>query len=247
MSAKEDLKAALDGLVKEGAALESTLKGDHSSAYVEFVDSYQVWYTKAIKILAALAPDRLAEFRSYYEVNPKRVGFFETNYVIQDFVMGRGPREDHSGRPKWDAISVVRIRLIAQGAILASLSSRIEGVLADVEATLAGELEDTTLEAARRLAQVNLRAAGALTGVVLEEHLQRVAKDRNVKVKASPTIGDLNDPLKQAGVYGVPTWRRIQLLADLRNLCAHKKDTDPTKDQVMELIDGVNWAVKTVV
>jgi hypothetical protein len=149
-------------------------------------------------------------------------------------------------RRDWDALRVVHLRLFSQGAILASLASRIDGVLADIEATLAGEIEDTTLDAARRLVQVNLRAAGALAGVVLEEHLQRVARDRQVKVKASPTIGDLNEPLKAAGVYGTAEWRRIQWLADIRNLCAHRKDADPTKEQVTELIDGVNWAVKNV-
>lgn len=112
---------------------------------------------------------------------------------------------------------------------------------------LASELEDTTLDAARRLISVNLRAAGALAGVVLEEHLQRVAKDRGVKVKTNSTIGDLNDPLKQAAAYDVATWRLIQLLGDLRNKCAHKKDAEPTKDDAVHLIDGVDRVVKTIV
>jgi hypothetical protein len=42
------------------------------------------------------------------------------------------------------------------------------------------------------------------------------------------------------------SWRRIQFLADVRNLCTHKKDSDPTKDQVTELLNGVNWAMKNI-
>jgi len=41
-------------------------------------------------------------------------------------------------------------------------------------------------------------------------------------------------------------WRKIQYLADIRNLCAHKKNEEATEEQVSELIDGVNGIVKTV-
>jgi hypothetical protein len=94
---------------------------------------------------------------------------------------------------------------------------------------------------------VNRRAAGALAGVVLERHLQRVAANRQVKVaKKNPTIADLNDPLRSAGVYDVPTWRKIQHLADLRNLCSHQKDREPTADEVADLIAGVKSVVSNV-
>jgi hypothetical protein len=246
MSAQDELKAELSRLVEEAPALINPLQDDSATTHAAFVQKYQDWYTKALKIVAALAPDRLSEFRAYYEHDPKQMVIRQTTFAIQDYVMGRGPHNDHSGRNDWDALEVVHNRVRAQGAILASLSSRIDTVLADVEAALAGEIEDTTLDAARRLVKVNLRAAGVLAGVVLEEHLQRVARDRSVKVKANPTIGDLNDPLKQAGVYSTAEWRRIQYLGDLRNLCAHKKDAEPTKEQVTELIEGANWAVKTI-
>lgn len=59
-------------------------------------------------------------------------------------------------------------------------------------------------------------------------------------------ISDLNDTLKNAGVIEVATWRFIQHLADLRNLCDHKKDRDPTAQEITELIDGVAKISKTV-
>ncbi len=64
--------------------------------------------------------------------------------------------------------------------------------------------------------------------------------------KKDPTIADLNDPLKQKGVYDVPMWRKIQLLGDIRNLCTHKKTSEPTDEQVDELIAGVNSVIKNV-
>lgn len=249
MSTKDSISAELAGLVEEAGAFVGLLEKGLQAAHADFTFQYQAWYTKATKLLAVLAPDRLGEFRSYYERDSKRKVFDAGTYAIQDYVMGIGPGNDrYSGQPTWDPLWVLALRVAAQRAILASLFSRIDGVLADIQAALAAEVEDTTLDAARRLVQINLRAAGALAGVVLEEHLQRVALARNVKVsKANPTIADLNDPLRQAGAYDLPTWRRIQLLADVRNLCTHKKGSDPGKDQVMDLINGVNWAVKSVV
>jgi len=97
------------------------------------------------------------------------------------------------------------------------------------------------------LAKVSARAAGALVGVVIEGHLQKVATAHGVKLaKKNPTIADLNDSLKSAGVIDTPIWRKISYLADLRNLCSHKKDVNPTVEQVAELIQGADWLTKNV-
>jgi hypothetical protein len=82
---------------------------------------------------------------------------------------------------------------------------------------------------------------------VIEGHLQKVAQAHSIKIaKNNPTIADLNDPLKAASVIDTPMWRKISFLADLRNLCSHKKDTEPTKEQVEELIQGAEWLTKNV-
>ena len=92
---------------------------------------------------------------------------------------------------------------------------------------LYAELQDNEVVVARELIKVNLRAAGALVGVLIEGHLQKVASAHGVTItKKNPTIADLNDPLKAASVIDMPTWRKISFLADLRNLCSHKKDSD---------------------
>jgi hypothetical protein len=84
-------------------------------------------------------------------------------------------------------------------------------------------------------------------GVVLEKHLGQVADDHSITPrKKAPTISDLNDALKGAGVLDVPVWRQIQRLGDIRNLCDHNKEREPTKEQVLELADGVAKMVKSV-
>ena len=83
--------------------------------------------------------------------------------------------------------------------------------------------------------------------MILERHLQRAAVNHRVTLtKRSPTIADLNDPLRAGGVYDVPLWRRIQHLADIRNLCSHQKEREPTDDEVLDLITGVRSVVAQV-
>ena len=197
-------------------------------------------------MIELLGPDRVDEFRGYYRIDPKRKVTYSTNYVIQNYVKGISARMNYD-EPLWDIHQVVSIRVLNQFQILSSLKARLGSVIADVRGHLLAEIEDEELDVARKLLKVNLRAAGAVGGIVLESHLQRVATNHDVKIaKKDPTISDLNDPLKKAGVYDLPTWRKVQHLTDLRNLCDHKKNREPTEAEVIELISGVTSVVKNV-
>ncbi len=238
---KKELKALLD---KQSDLINLAQKNDD---ILKFGTTYQRWYSRAYKLVESLAPERLTEFASYYLIDPKRNVTHAGNYVIQDYIKGIGARTDHFDKPLWDTNKLIMIRIMNQIQIIDSLSSRIDSVLQDVTGHLFAELQDSELKAAIQLKKINNRAAGALAGVVLERHLQRTAKNHKITIrKKSPTISDLNDPLKQAAVYDVPTWRKIQLLADIRNLCSHQKASAPTDDQIDELISGVNSVIKSV-
>lgn len=247
MSAQEQIKNELKSLIQQQDSLLSLLNKLESAQILAFGTAYQAWYTRAVALVRSLAPDRLDEFVAYYRLDPKRKTLHAGTYVIQDYVNGYGPVADYTGAKPFDEKNLTSIRLVNQFQILESIQSRIDSVISDVKGALLAELEDKELDAARKLKTVSLRAAGALAGVVLERHLQRVAEGHGVVVKKKdPTIADLNEPLKQQSVYGVPVWRKIQYLADIRNLCAHKKSDEPTEEQVSELIDGVNAIIKTV-
>jgi hypothetical protein len=149
--------------------------------------------------------------------------------------------------PNFDALEVVVNCFLNQLAILKSIGERVDSVLSNIEGELHAEIQDNEIIVARQLAKFSARAAGALAGVVIEGHLQKVAQAHGTKIgKSNPTIADLNDPLKAASVIDIPAWRKISFLADLRNLCSHKKDTEPTKEQVEELIQGAEWLTKNV-
>ena len=192
-----------------------------------------------------LAPDRYEEFRRYYEPDPKRKELGYGTYVIQDYIKGVVP--NRYKYPDFDAKKQTMQGLLNQLTIISSLQNRIDSVLNDVEGGLFAEIQDAELSISRQLLKVNSRAAGALAGVIIEAHLQRVATKHRITIgKKSPTISDLNEPLRQAGIYDTPTWRKISYLADIRNLCAHKKDKEPSREQVEELIQGANWLIKSI-
>ncbi len=245
MATKEAVKTELKALLENQEKLLALAKDNKD--ILEFGTNYQRWYSRAYKLVEALAPERLSEFVSYYLIDPKRKVTDGGNYVLQDYIKGIGARTDHYNRPLWDTNNLAMIRILNQLQILSSLSSRIDSVLQDVTGHLFAEIQDAELVAATQLKKISKRAAGALAGVVLERHLQRAAENHSIPIgKKSPTISDLNDPLKNKGVYDTPVWRKIQLLADIRNLCSHQKTTEPTDEQVEELIAGVNSIIKTI-
>jgi hypothetical protein len=240
MTKRELIHAEILALCKEGGELALDFKNELGS---EFHFDYQFWYTKSLKAIESLAPDRYKEFRNYYEIDPKRKYINNETFVIQDFIKFTPT----SQIPDFNAKQRVLICFMNQLTILRSIETRIDSVIANIEGELYAELKDGELVIARQLVKINHRAAGALVGVVIEGHLQKVAISHNIKVtKKNPTIADLNEPLKSAGVIDMPEWRKISFLADLRNLCSHKKDSEPTKEQVEELIQGADWLTKNI-
>lgn len=245
MTTKEAVKTELKALLESKKKLLSLAKDNKD--ILEFGTNYQHWYSRAYKLVEALAPERLSEFVSYYLIDPKRKVTDVGNYALQDYIKGIGARTDHYDKPLWDTNNLAMIRILNQLQILSSLSSRIDSVLQDVAGHLFAEIQDAELVAVTQLKKISKRAAGALAGVVLERHLQRAAKNHGIPIgKKSPTISELNDPLKNKGVYDTPVWRKIQMLADIRNLCSHQKATEPSAEQVEELIAGVNSIIKTI-
>jgi len=247
MATETEIARDLNALIAEEAVLLK-LAQEPSSIFT-FGKRYQSWYSRATKIVELLGVDRLDEFVSYYRIDPKRKTPRQDTYVIQDYVTCRGdPLGGYPDRqPLWDIHTTTAVRVTNQLQILNSLKSRLGTVLADVKGHIQADIEDEELAVASQLLRINLRAAGAVAGVVLEGHLQRVAANHGISVtNKSPTISDLNEPLKKAGIYDVPTWRKTQCLGDIRNLCDHKKAQEPTQDQVTELIAGVGSIVKAI-
>jgi len=213
-----------------------------------FMTEYQKWYSEALALIRQLMPARLAEFAALYERDPRRKGIRAENYSIQDWILGVRTVPDIRGQKPFDEFDATGLRFHAQCGIVEAVQARFESSLFDIHQLVQADFFDSELDVARELVRAGfLRAAGVVTGVVLEKHLQEVSNNHLLKVhKKNPTIGDLNDALKGANVVDIPVWRSVQRLADLRNLCGHNKEREPTKDEVVELIEGCAKVTKTL-
>lgn len=111
--------------------------------------------------------------------------------------------------PDFNSEKQALLCFVNQLTIFKSIMNRVDSILNDIEVSLYSALEDSEIEVAKKLAKVNLRAAGALLGVIIEGHLQKVATSHGVVIgERNPTIADLNDPLKAASVIDLSTYPR---------------------------------------
>ncbi|MFC5571591.1 hypothetical protein ACFPN1_16165 [Lysobacter yangpyeongensis] len=219
----------------------------HLDALPDFKESYQSWYSECIALIKQLLPDRLNDFIRLYEKPKGRKDISFENYRIEDALQGLRITRYSGSEVIADSKSAMP-HLKQQVAILDSLKNRFESSLYDIRQLVQADLLDSELDAARELLKHKfMRAAGAVAGVVLEKHLLEVCNNHDIKVtKKHPTIADLNDALKNSDVIGTPEWRFNQHLADLRNLCDHNKQKEPTPEQVDDLIQGVAKVAKTI-
>ncbi|MCO1616737.1 hypothetical protein M8C11_18655 [Micromonospora sp. CPM1] len=206
--------------------------------------SYQEWYSEALPVIRQTLPDRYDEFRSLYKVERRKELNVE-NYGIADYFAGLSIT--HLGQPTFDILTVFATKFRRQVAILGSALVRLDSILSDITGVLEADLFDTELDAAANLLKAkHVRSAGIVGGVILERHLKRLIANHEITFRKTATLTNLNDALKVNAVYDVPQWRRIQLLADIRNLCGHSGDREPTVDEVEDMLRGVTHVVRSV-
>lgn len=246
----ERIKKEITELIDEGlaiAAAEQASQGKKQKDPSPEVFRYQKWYTRALAVVRQLIPERLPEFEEQYKLD-KRKDIDPSTYTISDYLLGLRVIKGFAKEEVFSSFTAFGMRFLNQIAILGSAQTRIDSILADIKGIIRADLFDTELETTRELLKNDyLRPAGVVAGVVLEGHLSAVCENHMIKItKKNPGIGDYNDKLKDGEVYDTPTWRFIQRLGDIRNLCGHKRKREPTKEEVEELISGVEKVTKTV-
>lgn len=206
---------------------------------------YQAWYSEALSVLIQLMPERVDDFKSYYAPKTPQKVITHSNYTMTDYLRGTTRRV---GTDVIVSPASAFTPMYQQHNIIEGLKNRFESSLYDIKTLVHADLLDDELHAAEVLNKNGFqRGAGAVAGVVLEGHLDAVCQRHSVALrKKEPTIADLNEALKAAAVTDVAQWRFIQHLGDLRNKCDHKKQADPTKEEVCELIEGVRKVTKTI-
>ena len=233
---------------EEEGKLSAEMQANKKKYGGTFEDEYQNWYTESHAVIAQIIPDRLHEFELLYQGEGKRKEISGLTYTIQDWLTGIRANTNDYGKKYFSDLAIATSRFQTQRKILSSAEKRFQSSLFNIRQLVQADLFNSELEASRELLQHGfLRASGAVAGVVLEKHLGEVCNSHNIPItKKTPCISDFNDALKGAGTVDIPTWRFIQRLGDLRNLCDHNKIKEPTKDEVSELIDGTEKITKTV-
>ncbi|WP_299267177.1 hypothetical protein [uncultured Psychrosphaera sp.] len=211
-----------------------------------FNRTYDSWYSEALVVIKQLLPDRVDDFiKQYKQEKRKEIDFL--TYGISDYLLGVRTTKGHQQTVVADKSSAIG-KMEMQNTILAAVSKRFESKLFDIQEVLQSDLFDSELEAAKELSNKGfIRGAGAIAGVVLEKHLGHVCETHSLKSrKKHPSISDFYQMLKENEIIDTPKWRFVQHLGDLRNLCDHPKEREPTKDDALELIEGVGKVIKTV-
>jgi hypothetical protein len=252
----ERYKADMDKLVQRGAMLSlamdlesnpdmlKKLDAEQVKMIPNFREAYQSWYSEALACVTQLLPNRREDFISYYKPLRARKSLDAENYTISDYLRGLSANR---GSSEVVGPSAALQPFGQQVKIVEALKQRFESSLFDIRALVQADLFDNELDAATELNKKGFqRAAVAVAGVVLEEHLATVCVQHTVSTPKNATISRLNDLLKENDVIDVPTWRFIQRLGDLRNLCDHKRTVDPTVGDIDELVAGVRKVTKTV-
>lgn len=209
-----------------------------------FKEGYEQWYSLAIQVIKQVLPDRVQDFKIQYR-DEKRKEINGLTYSISDYITGVST--SRAGRILEDGKAAFP-KFEQQLNILKAVETRMESSLYDMVEILQANFFDDELEAAKELNKKGFgRGAGAVAGVVLEKHLANVCSKHGIKTtKKHPAINDYNQMLKDGEVIDTPTWRFIQHLGDLRNLCDHNKDRDPKKEEVDDLIAGVSKIIRSL-
>lgn len=240
MNEYSDIKKELKKLISKGNELYKALgmyKEDRTN-FFDFVSGYEGWYSKALSIVKQLLPDRVEDFIILY-TNNKRKELCYSTYTISDALR---MVEKGNCTPFVAITSFMR-----QIEILKACEDTFDSKLYNLKVLLQADVFDSEIDSAKHLKKKGFyRAAGAICGVVIEKHFSEVCKNRGIVIKKkSPTIADYNDALRDI-VYDIVEWRKIQRLGDIRNLCDHSKDREPTLDEIEDLISGTEKVIKTI-
>ena len=230
-------KLDIQQLINDGETIIKKLNTTYD--LVQLKQEFEIWYTESFALIKVVLPDRINDFSKMYYNDKTKNGLMTYFQHIPSMLDEWGDST---------IIDQVKSVLDSQIGILKSCEKRFESSLFDIKQLLQADIFDSELDAARELNKKGfLRAAGAISGVVLEGHLKQVCINHNIVIKkTNPTISDFNQLLKDNEIIETHDWRFIQRLGDIRNLCDHKKQREPTKEEIEELIKGVEKIIKTL-
>ena len=205
---------------------------------IDVVAAYKPWYDKSCVVISRLLPGKEEEFKSYSR--------YPLTHGDPDGYLRRLEDTKLKQETGEDGLAAGRHFLKAQCEILEQAKLSFDLSLAKSQQALQTDLLDSMLCVARDFHKNgDSRAAAAMAGVVLEQHLRIVLTAHSVRMrKKNISINDYSLMLKDKDIAEFPVWRTVQRLGDLRELC--RRVDEPKKEDVEELINGVDKIIKTL-
>jgi hypothetical protein len=112
------------------------------------------------------------------------------------------------------------------------------GLIPDLEIRIRGDVEGDLLAQAHRLLEEHLKDPSAmLIGAVLEDALRQLC--RKHAVAEGDSIEAMNEPLRKAGVYGLPQKQQVTAWAAIRNKADHGRFNEYAEAEVRLMHQGV--------
>lgn len=207
---------------------------EHRNKLITLSELYNIFYTKAVALLSIILPERLEEFKSCYIYDNKSRVHISQNKTISIYFN----KINKSIQPYEEAFEKQVLNLFTlQENILKSAEQLKDSVLYDLENKIQYNFFMDELSAAEQLLKKKyIRPAGVVAGVALESHLKTVCKNHGIKIKTKDTLSKFIEYLRTSQIVDFRQERKLLVLCDTRNLCAHKSDKEPTEEEVTRLI-----------
>lgn len=205
----------------------------------KFIHAYHEWYSASVALVEGNMPSRSSEMVALHEgLRGAKQSPMPMMQLLQLQWM------------TFDQQLMMASRITHMKSLVSSIPAYMKARLHDVELAVAqAYVHDELSEAEVLLKARFIRAAGAIVGVLLERHLKLLC-DRHhpcISYTKSAAISQLNDLLRDRGVYDVAQWRRVQWMGDVRNSCDHARTTEPPEKDVEDLIREVGKFVSLFV
>lgn len=203
---------------------------------------YQMWYSQVREIVSAHLPNRLPTLENLYYTPSQAYSPEVEDRVycgIRSYLRSAGSHKSFRDRFEAD--------FEQQRGVLLAIPDIIELQALEVRALVTADLVSGELNEARLLLDHGfVRAAGAVAGVALEAHLKLLHDQSGLVYTDKDTIRPLALRLRKNDVITLGDEKKCDAMADTRNKCDHRKKTDPTVEEVTELIEDVERFAKRV-
>lgn len=206
---------------------------------------YQKWYSQVQQLIIRHLPNRSNELENLYYTKPTK------HDSDADAWLYSGIRSYLRTTPDWDVEASFRRRFEAdieqQRGLLLAIPEVLQLQALTISALVTADLVEGELnEASLLLEHGFVRAAGAVAGVALEAHLKLLHDQANLTYTNKDTIIPLATRLRKADFITLGDEKKCIAMSETRNNCDHKNKSDPTTEEVRELIEDVKKFVKRV-